>query len=217
MALLQDFVATIKVKGLIRNNRYSIIFPGAVTGSLLGMYCDQFQMPGLNISTQPSLTYGETREMPYQRLYDNITLSFYVDGEMNVKKYFDSWMAQINNPTDRTIGYYNNYAKKIQVDIEDLESLTKYSMVLHECYPKTLGAIQLDYASREVMKLSVTFQYKYWEPISSLPANDLLYLNQDAAGITAESQSIFNGITSTAIGVLENYGATALQKALINL
>jgi hypothetical protein len=33
---------------------------------------------------------------------------------------------------------------------------------LYEAYPKTVSAIQLDYANRDVMKIQVTMMYKYW-------------------------------------------------------
>lgn len=196
MAKLQDFIAKVKTTGYMIPSRYSVIFPNAAHGELLAMYCDQFQLPGLNINTSPSLTYGETREMPYTRLYDNINMSFYVDHDMKVKKYFDEWMASIQNPMDRTFSYYNSYIHDVQIDVEDLENNVKYSMILHECYPKTIGAIQLDYAAKDLMKISVTFAYKYWEPKFISSTNDnVTFLNRDAAGITTENQGVASGIT----------------------
>ena len=228
MAKLQDFISTVKVSGLMRTARYSVVFPSFApmnTNNLVGMYCDQIQLPGYNMNTTASNTYGETREMPYGRLFDPISVSFYVDNEMEVKKYFDDWLFRIQSPLDRTFSYYNSYTADLQIDIEDLENKTKYSVVLYECYPKTMGAIQMDYASKDIMKLPVTLLYKYWKPIAL--ANDLLsfdkidslaYINGRAAGIIPERQSAFTGVTANAItGIVENYGATALQNALISL
>lgn len=167
MAKLQDFITSIKTTGLMRTARYSVIFPTFapnVLDNLIGMYCDQIQLPGYNINTTPSNTYGETREIPYGRLFDPITVSFYVDNDMKVKKYFDDWIFKIQNPHDRTFNYYNKYTVDLQVNVEDLENNIKYSYVLYECYPKTIGAIQLDYASKDVMKLPITLVYKYWKP-----------------------------------------------------
>ena len=46
----------------------------------------------------------------------------------------------------------------------------RYSVALYECYPKTIGSIQMDQASKDVMKLSVGMQYKYWSvtPVAEL-------------------------------------------------
>ena len=35
-------------------------------------------------------------------------------------------------------------------------------MALYECYPKSINSIQLDYSAKDVMKINVTMQYKYW-------------------------------------------------------
>jgi len=196
MALLNDFISTVKNSGMMRTSRYSVIFPNAGTDNLVGLYCDQFTLPGLNINTQPCLTYGETREMPYQRLYNNINISFYVDTDMKVKKFFDDWMIQIQNPMNRTFSYYNDYTLDVTVNVEDLENNTKYSMMLHECYPKTIQDIQLDYNSKDIMKMTVTMAYRYWEsssrPIDSSPT----FLNKTVDNISAEIQGVFNGVSS---------------------
>ena len=196
MALLNDFIATVKNNGMMRNSRYSVIFPNADKTNLVGLYCDQFTLPGLNISTQPCLTYGETREMPYQKLYNNITVSFYVDADMKVKQFFDDWINQIQNPADRTFKYYDDYTHKVQVDVEDLENNTKYSMFLHECYPKTIQDIQLDYNSKDIMKMQVTLSYRYWETISRPIDSSPTFLNKTLDGIIAETQGVFSGISS---------------------
>ena len=90
--------------------------------------------------------------------------------ENEVKKLFDQWQNQISNPITRTYNYYNNYARNMVIEVQDINDNTRYSVCLWECYPKTVGNIQLDYASKDVMKLSVGMQYKYWTamPVSQL-------------------------------------------------
>ena len=31
-----------------------------------------------------------------------------------------------------------------------------------EAYPKSVGAVQMDYSSKEIMKIDVTMMFKYW-------------------------------------------------------
>ena len=52
---------------------------------------------------------GEFREVPYEKLYEPINMTFYVDNDMQVKKLFDEWMSLISDPSTRTYNYYNNY------------------------------------------------------------------------------------------------------------
>ena len=119
----------------------------------------------MNYSTAANVTYGESREIPYTRLYDNISMSFYVDNDMTTKRYFDDWLFSIQDPSKRVFNYYENYITDIIIKIEDLNNNTAYGIKLIEAYPKTISAIDLDYSSKEVMKINVNMAYKYWTPI----------------------------------------------------
>ena len=72
MAKLNDFIAQVKQTGLSRTNRYSVIMNppmSLMTGQnafaqnfqdirQLLMFCDQIQLPGLNLSTTQNRTFG---------------------------------------------------------------------------------------------------------------------------------------------------------------
>jgi hypothetical protein len=165
--MLQEFIASIREEGLSRTNRYSVIFaaPTLVDGVFtkqMSMYCDQIQLPGVNYASQPNRTFGELREVPYDKLHDPLNMSFYVDTDLNVKRFFDSWINSIQDPQTKKYSYYDNYITDIEIHVEDLNDRSRYVITLYECYPKTVGSIQLDYASKEVMKLQVTMNYRYF-------------------------------------------------------
>lgn len=172
---LSNFVASVKTKGLMTSNRFRVEFslPPALansknsynyTGDLrtVLMYCDSVPLPGMSISTQQARTYGEFREMPYERLFDNITLSFYVDNSMDSKSLFDSWINSIQDPVTRQFNYYNEYITDMTIYVQDKSDKDKYKVKLYECYPKSISPIQMDYGSKDVMKLQVSINYKYW-------------------------------------------------------
>ena len=169
MAKLNDFIAQVKSEGLMRNNRYIIQMP-LPTGLLnTGMnmqkvllLCDSVSIPGVTVSTTPARTFGEIREMPYEKIFAPANMSFYVDNKMEVKKLFDNWQAAIQHPIDRTHGYYANYTTNIIITILDVYDNQRYEVTLHEAYLKDLSPIQLDAANRDVMKMNVAIQYKYW-------------------------------------------------------
>ena len=203
MAKLQDFTSIIKKNGLMRTARYTVEMGrpeimsrfnySSIDAETIAILCDQVQVPGLNYSTTANLSYGETREIPYTRLYDNITMSFYVDNDMLTKKYFDDWLLSIQNPVTRTFNYYNQYTTDIIIKVEDLNNESPYAVKLVECYPKNISAISLDYSTRDVMKLSLTMAYKYWtSEFYSRKAYPVEYFNV----VQPEFQSISTGITS---------------------
>lgn len=176
---INNFISEVKVGGLARQNRFAVLFTPPVdigTPELqkVLLFCDTSQLPGVNFSTVQNRTYGEFREIPYEKLYDNLNMSFYVDTQMKVKSLFDSWINKIQNPVTRNFNYYNNYTCEMTIDVQDTVDRTRYQLTLYECYPKTLGAISLDYASKEIMKLPVTMQYKYWTAtaVSANPFGD---------------------------------------------
>jgi hypothetical protein len=164
---INQFIAQVKSGSMARTNRFTILFtpPSGVSPANLQnilLFCDSVQLPGVNYSTVQNRTFGEFREVPYERLFDTINMSFYVDVDMKVKTLFDNWINVIQNPNTRTFNYYNSYISNMVIEVQDINDNTRYEVVLYECYPKNLGAVQLDNASKEPMKLPVTMQYKYW-------------------------------------------------------
>lgn len=165
--MLQDFITEVKTRGLARTNRYLVSIPMPFADSdqnrLIELMCDSVTLPGINMATTPHRFWGEVREIPYERAFDNVTISFYLDTEMLAKKAFDQWMSLIQNPSTRTLNYYDNYVTQIQIDVLDLENdSVMYSVKLHEAFPKTINAIQLDASDRSIMKLQVVLSYKYF-------------------------------------------------------
>lgn len=234
--MIKDFISEIKKGALARSNRYAIMFTpptnaqkayiGGVEPTTLKkaiLFCDQIQLPGLNLSTVQNRTFGEFRETPYEKLFDNITMSFYVDNDMKVKYLFDNWMASIQDPITRTFRYYDQYTTDMTIEVQDINDKSRYQVKLFECYPKTIGAIQMDYASKEVMKLSVTMQYKYWtsEPKSALPNNQAVsssLIDKFTKDFSGFQQALNNTIGSNAgnfvTGAIGSYGVTKLPGLL---
>jgi len=132
------------------------------------LYCDTINLPGQSFATAEAKTFGEIREMPYQRLFDPITMTFFVDNAMTVKLLFDSWLGAVINPQSRNINYYKDYISDIVISVQDINEKSRYELTAYQCYPKTVSAIQMDYASKDVMKLTVTMVAKYWESSSAI-------------------------------------------------
>jgi hypothetical protein len=162
----RDFISEIKTIGLARTNRFTVSLtpPGSNPATIrrVMLFCEVASLPGLNYATTQNRAFGELREVPYDKLFDNITLTFHVDKNMEVKKIFDNWMHMIQNPLTRTFNYYNQYTTDMVIEVQDLMDKTTYQMQMYEVYPKSISAINLDAEAKDTMRLQVTFQYKYW-------------------------------------------------------
>ena len=85
-----------------------------------------------------------------------------VDNNLEVKKFFDAWTDSIQDPETRTFSYYKEYITQIKLDIEDLKDRKRYEVIMHECYPKNVGQVQLGFEQKDIMKLQVSMNYKWW-------------------------------------------------------
>jgi len=200
---ISDFVSSMS-SGMARTNRFSVVMDipssaRAVNGitpfKTLLLFCDQASLPGLQVNATPIRIFGEVRETPTEFNYEPVTLSFYVDQKMHVKSWFDNWITSIQNGNERTFKYYDEYVcKQMQILVQDTLDQSRYQVTLYEVWPKNVGSIQLDYAGKDIMKLSVTLQYKYWNYVAiDAPVgneNTLLSGLQPAQQIGADGQPI---------------------------
>lgn len=171
MATLNQFISSVAGEGLMRTSRFAVMFslPSAVSEGNYSrdmqkvlLYCDNINLPGITLETTAAKTFGEHREMPHNKLFDTINMGFYVDNSMAVKLLFDNWMGAIQDPVTRNFNYYRDYTTDIVVDVFDIADQSRYQVTLFQCYPKALNPITMDYGNKEVMKMNVAMNYKYW-------------------------------------------------------
>ena len=170
---LNSFISNIKNQGISKVNYFSAIihpprsmksseFTSPISSTNFSLQCDNASIPGISLITNDVAVYGEARQMPTQRLFSEMSLSFYADIDLNIKRFFDSWMDFIINPNTRTCRYYEDYVTKMEVVVHDKNYNIRYKVNLEECYPKSIQDITLDYSDNAPMKLRVSMMYKYY-------------------------------------------------------
>lgn len=180
MSTISEFKSNINKYDLMRSNRYYVELnsptplaaraePFVSNLRMIRLMCHSATLPGINISTSPVRSFGEQREIPYEKIYDPLSLTFYVDGEMIVKRLFDAWVSLVQGG-DRLFNYPKDYSSEMKVHVYKVDEQSVYSVHLFDCFPKTVGAVQLDYGAREVMKLTVTFSYRYYDTSETMDA-----------------------------------------------
>ena len=169
--MLNEFISKVKSTGLAKTNRYrvTIATPSLMTGlmnsgRLITLFCESTALPGQAITTTEQRIMGETREFPYSKMFDNITLSFYIDNNFEVKGFFDNWLNSVSNTQNKITSYYKDYiAPTVLIEVLPMDSeVSTYSITLHEAYPKGISPIQLSADSRDIAKIGVSLNYKYY-------------------------------------------------------
>lgn len=201
MAEINEFISLVRTEGLARSNRFIVYIypPFSMTSqsfdAKLSFYCESVSLPGMNLLTNPITTYGEQREVVYNRSYEPVNLEFMLDQKMDIRRYFDDWQNKIIHPVSRMINYYQNYIGTIeiyQLGSEGNEQ-TKYAVRLHEAYPKSIAPIAYNYDAKGISKLSVSIEYKYWTPLSPQAsvggdAVPLAEFSEGGAGVSSSNQ-----------------------------
>lgn len=145
----------------------------------LGYLCSEASLPTTSYATAEVKDnfIGITQEFAHTRLYTDVDLTFYVDADYQVLRFFEGWMDYIsggNQPgiepaagTDekRTNIYRRfNYPKfykmsnmKIFKFERDYRKVLEYTFI--NAFPKSVATVPVSYGSADILKVTVTFNF----------------------------------------------------------
>ena len=154
----------------------------------LFFFCDSASLPERTIlDTEVNAYYGPNRHIARGMEFSPMNLSFMLDSELTERAIFESWQNTIVNQRTYNLNFYDEYASKIYIfplhenkneatnsKIPGKEGMTTgalatltlagYYVELSGAYPKTIGAVDLNYNSANaIARQSVTFNYRYWK------------------------------------------------------
>ena len=142
--------------------------------------CNTAQIPGTTIATTEKALDFKSRAK--QRLYDDITLTFYCTEDMEVFHYFNNWLSEIISDETNRVGFQKDYIATINVHKlgksisaerpktapvpapdplgEQADNRIISTTTILEAFPKRVEPISLDYAATGIINtLSVNFAY----------------------------------------------------------
>jgi hypothetical protein len=167
---ISDFKSKVLADGgLLNNNHHFVLLtpPSALSGrgydlEKCALLCEGLTLPGQNIATDDLRIYGENRVIPYMQLYEDVNMTFYVDGKMSIYSLFEDWMGLVFSKLTRAMGYPRDYLTDLTVLIHDRSGAPVRMIQLFECFPKSLSPVRMDYNSREILRMDVLMSVRYW-------------------------------------------------------
>jgi len=171
---LSLFLSAIREDSLARVNRFEVMIPSPRGMSDLNrsyadftsLYCEMASLPPVNISTKSFKIFGPTYQRPFGAEYggEGISLTFHVDRDMNVKKFFDDWTSVVVDPDSGLVNYQENYTSTITLrQLDEQENIT-YELELYEAFPRSSNLLELNNsAQNQTHRLNVLFAYRYWK------------------------------------------------------
>ena len=167
---IENFKSEVFTRGLARENRFRVIMPQYTQGSdLVSLFCESASIPQLSIITKSQRLFGPPTIKASTIDYGGagLAMTFYVDREMVVKKWFDTWMHDCINSSTFTVNYLHEYARDVLIEQLDERDNITYSIRLVDAFPTSCGPLSLSQSSSDMFhRLPVTFVYRYWETVN---------------------------------------------------
>ena len=175
---LTRFIGAIREDSLARVNRFEVFIntPSSLllssksksNAAAVSLYCEMASLPPVNISTKSFKIFGPTYQRPFGAEYggEGISLTFHVDRDMQVKKFFDEWTAKVVDPDTGLVGYQEDYISTIRLRQLDEQDNVTYEIELSEAFPRSVNLLELNNsAQNQTHRLNVLFAYRYWKDI----------------------------------------------------
>lgn len=140
----------------------------------LGYLCSEASLPTSSYATAEVKDnfMGVTQEFAHTRIYTDLDLTFYVDAEYKVLRFFEGWMDYISgggeiaassttNPYVYRRFNYPEFYKLSTLKLYKFERDYRYSLDYSfvNAFPKSVSALPVSYGPAEVLKVTVTFNY----------------------------------------------------------
>ena len=142
----------------------------------LGLYVSDAVLPGSSFADVEVSgdRQGITERMPFKRIYDDVTLTFMVDKDYKVLKYFEAWMQLINplhgdadgkaHNQVMTLNYPKDYKCTMSIVKFNRDYFRRGGAYVYYCFvrswPLSISSVPVNYDSGSVLKLNVTFRYE---------------------------------------------------------
>lgn len=170
---IDEFRTNILNDSLARTNRFEVIINPPVGlrssfGRKVSMLVESTNFPLINIASKSFKIFGPSYQRPYTAEFggEGLQMTFHVDRDMRVKRFFDNWMGLIIDPEDFTTAYQSEYISTIDIHQLDEANNIKYAVQLLEAFPRNMNLMDLNNASsNQTHRLNILFSYRYWVPL----------------------------------------------------
>lgn len=169
---LENFLSEIRQGSLARVNRFEVIINAPLnTGQSINdakkisLLCEVANFPPLSLTVKPFKIFGPSYQRPITSEYggDGMSMTFHVDRDMAVKRFFDDWLEYIVNRNSFTVAYQSDYITEILVRQLDEQNNVTYEIELLEAFPRSITLMDLNNsAQNQTHRLNVIFAYRYW-------------------------------------------------------
>jgi hypothetical protein len=175
--------------GLAKTNRFKvlIVIPTILGASFdtmqtLSLLCETAELPGKTLQTADVKVYGPTYKVPYQKQFQDISLTFLCSVNGLERTLFDRWIEKIMPSSTSNLRFRDDYLTTIRIlhlndaegssinqftgeeftdeAVKDLGGPIIKEVLLEDVFPLGYAAQQLNWGDDGFQKLTVQFSYR---------------------------------------------------------
>ena len=161
-------VSHLKENPLLSGNKYKVILtdPFGMVDKPMMFNCHTASLPSHSIGTFEHAHNGPKRKIPNEEIFDDISLTFYLNKHIDEMMIIDNWLSIIGGTSKRkgqpsyTIEYYDNIIGQMDIEIYDNKGEYVRGMTFTEVYPTGKSDVDLSYNNEVPVDMTVTFAYR---------------------------------------------------------
>ena len=176
---IDDFTSVIQRRGGLQSpNRYSVRIQSPVPGASsiendIPLLAENVAFAGRSIATSDYKTYGPVIKVGRESIYSDLSITFILTNDMEMKTYFDKWMNKVQNDITYDPNYYDSYVGNIFIGqlksneeakvLQGKSNANKFSYAqqIQDAFPTAVADVALGHAENNTYgKLQVTFTYR---------------------------------------------------------
>lgn len=135
--------------------------------SILGFYIRSVQIPTSSITTEQSRNDRLVYNYPISAEYDSFSITFMMNPAHNQRQYFLNWMAKAYNEQTLSVGFLDDFVANITVKTFDRLGVLKTITEFEDCYPKSIGGLELNYDSSDLLQFTVEFAFRKYYSVEA--------------------------------------------------
>ncbi len=137
--------------------------------------CEAADFPGRGFSVAQARYYGPSQMFPVNTEYQPLSLTFLCRADSTERRFFDDWLDYINPVSSFNFRYPNEYFSEVEIfqyaewgtggggrTSKPVPQIT-YHWKLMKAWPTLVNDQAVNWADQDILRMQVTFAYKYWE------------------------------------------------------
>jgi len=171
MSTIDTFIDNFQFAGA-RPSLYKVTIGGVdgvfESSSQIHMMCKNAQLPASTVGSITANFLGRQIKLPGVRTYEDLTLGFYLDEDMDVRHQFEKWMHNMAK-------FKSAYGSNVKIGTDGIattilvEQMSKDEQAIRQyrffkAFPISVSAIELGYDQGETLEeFTVQFAYQYFD------------------------------------------------------